>query len=301
MDSVLTQLFNGLSLSSILVLVALGLAITFGLMGVINMAHGELMMVGAYATYLTQKAFVGLSGAWAESYFLFALPLAFVAAALVGFVLEKLVVRFLYGRPLETLLATWGVSLIFQQLFRNVFGANNVDVVSPNWLDGGIVVMTGVQLPYKRLFIIALAALAVTGVYLFLSRSSWGLKIRAVTQNRQMSACLGIPTDTVDAYTFALGAGLAGLAGSAISLLGSVGPSTGQLYIVDAFMVVVSGGVAKLLGSLAGGFAIGEFNTLFEFLTTSSMGKVLVFSAVILFLQFMPSGLFPQKGRNVDS
>jgi urea transport system permease protein len=299
LDLVGTALFNGLSLGAILVLVALGLAIVFGLMGVINMAHGELMLVGAYTAYTLQVAFAKLGAGWADMYFLVALPVAFVVAGAVGFVLERTIIRFLYGRPLETLLATWGVSLILQQLYRNVFGANNVNVVSPGWLNGGIV-LAGVDLPFKRLFIIALAALAVAGVHLFLNKTPWGLRIRAVTQNRSMSACLGMRTGAVDAYTFALGSGLAGIAGCAITLLGSVGPSTGQNYIVDAFMVVVLGGVAKLLGALAGGLAIGELRTLFETLTTASMGTVLVFTVVIVFLQFRPSGLFPQRGRAFD-
>jgi urea transport system permease protein len=301
MTDLITQIFNGLSTGSILLLAALGLAITFGLMGVINMAHGELLMVGAYTTFVCQNLFATYLPAYQDWSFIFALPLAFLAAGLVGLFLETTVIRFLYGRPLETLLATWGVSLILQQAFRNIFGANNVDVQSPAWLEGGLRIGEDLQFPYRRLFIILLAALCVAGTYWFLNYSSWGLRIRAVTQNREMSACLGVATRKVDAYTFAFGSGLAGIAGCAISLLGSVGPSSGLNYIVDAFMVVITGGVGKIFGAVAGGFAIGQIKTSLEVLTSSSLSTALVFSLVILFLQFRPSGLFPQKGRGVDS
>jgi urea transport system permease protein len=301
MTDLITQIFNGLSTGSILLLAALGLAITFGLMGVINMAHGELLMVGAYTTFVCQNLFATYLPVYQDWSFIFALPLAFLAAGLVGLFLETTVIRFLYGRPLETLLATWGVSLILQQAFRNIFGANNVDVQSPAWLEGGLRIGEDLQFPYRRLFIILLAALCVAGTYWFLNYSSWGLRIRAVTQNREMSACLGVATRKVDAYTFAFGSGLAGIAGCAISLLGSVGPSSGLNYIVDAFMVVITGGVGKIFGAVAGGFAIGQIKTSLEVLTTSSLSTALVFSLVILFLQFRPSGLFPQKGRGVDS
>jgi urea transport system permease protein len=301
MTDLITQIFNGLSTGSILLLAALGLAITFGLMGVINMAHGELLMVGAYTTFVCQNLFATYLPVYQDWSFIFALPLAFLAAGLVGLFLETTVIRFLYGRPLETLLATWGVSLILQQAFRNIFGANNVDVQSPAWLEGGLRIGEDLQFPYRRLFIILLAALCVAGTYWFLNYSSWGLRIRAVTQNREMSACLGVATRKVDAYTFAFGSGLAGIAGCAISLLGSVGPSSGLNYIVDAFMVVITGGVGKIFGAVAGGFAIGQIKTTLEVLTSSSLSTALVFSLVILFLQFRPSGLFPQKGRGVDS
>ncbi|WP_390624721.1 urea ABC transporter permease subunit UrtB [Anthocerotibacter panamensis] len=300
METVVTQLFNGLSTGSILVLVALGLAITFGLMGVINMAHGELLMVGAYVTYLSQNFFTAYAPQYQGWAFVVALPLAFGVAGLVGFLLEWSVIRFLYGRSLETLLATWGVSLIFQQLFRNLFGANNVDVQSPSWLEGGIALGDGLQFPFRRLFIILLAGLCVGGAYWFLNNTPWGLRIRAVTQNREMSACLGISTRRVDAFTFALGSGLAGIAGCAVSLLGSVGPSSGLNYIVDAFMVVILGGVGKIFGAVAGGVALGEAKTFLEFLTSSSLATALVFSLIILFLQIRPAGIFPQKGRGVD-
>ncbi|HZT28576.1 MAG TPA: urea ABC transporter permease subunit UrtB [Bryobacteraceae bacterium] len=295
------QLFNGLSVSSILLLMALGLAITFGLMGVINMAHGELMMLGSYTAYVLQNLFVRQFGEQNfGGYFLVALPMSFVVAGLMGLLLERALIRHLYGRPLETLLATWGVSLILQQAMRQVFGANNVDVRSPNWLTGRWQPSAGLEFPHLRLFIIVFTALAIAGMYALLFRTNIGLKIRAVTQNRDMSACLGVPTAKVDAYTFSLGSGLAGVAGCILSLMGSVGPTTGQNYIVDAFMVVVLGGVGKLAGAIAGSFGIGECNTLFESFSTATMGKVIVFTLVILFLQWKPSGLFPSKSRSLD-
>ncbi len=296
----LGQTFNGLSYCSILLLISLGLAITFGLMGVINMAHGELMMLGSYTAYVLQNIFLRHYSEHFSYYFAIALPLAFVVAGAVGLLLERSLIRFLYGRPLETLLATWGVSLILQQLMRQIFGANNVDVRSPAWLTGRWEPFPGLELPHIRLFIIAFTAICVLLMYAVLFRTTLGLKIRAVTQNRDMSACLGISTGKVDAYTFAIGSGLAGMAGCIISLMGSVGPNTGQNYIVDAFMVVVLGGVGKLAGAIAGSFAIGEVNVLFESFSTATMGKVLVFTVVILFLQWKPSGVFPSKVRSLD-
>ncbi len=296
-EIILSQVFNGLSLSSILLLIALGLSITFGIMGVINFAHGEFLMIGAYTTYILQKVFVGLGGG---TYFLLSLPLAFLVAGTIGFILEKSLIRFLYGRPYESILATWGLSLILQQLARNIFGANNVEVTAPSWLQGGITLMEGLQLPYNRLFIMAVAAFCVAGMYLYLYRSRGGRKMRAVMQNRNMSACMGIKTRSVDSMTFAIGSGIAGVAGAAVSLLGSIGPSTGQHYIIDAFMVVVLGGVGKLSGTIAGAVMIGVASPLFEFITTSSMGKVIVFALVIIFLQWRPSGLFTLKTRALD-
>jgi len=294
---VLSQIFNGLSLSSILLLIALGLSITFGIMGVINFAHGEFLMIGAYTAYVLQKLSIANSGG---SLFLLSLPAAFVVAALIGLLLERSLIRFLYGRPYESILATWGLSLILQQLARNIFGANNVEVASPGWLQGGLTVMEGLQLPYNRLFIMAVAVLCVSGMYFYLYRTRSGRRIRAVMQNRQMSACMGIKTNRVDAMTFAIGCGLAGIAGAAVSLLGSIGPSTGQNYIIDAFMVVVLGGVGRLSGTIAGAIMIGTMSPLFEFVTTSSMGKVIVFALVIIFLQWRPSGFFTLKTRTVD-
>lgn len=378
-------LFNGISIGAVLLISALGLAIVFGLMGVINLAHGELMMLGAYTTFVVQLGFKKLGGFWFEIYIFFALILAFLVAAGVGLILERGVIRYLYGRPLETLLATWGVSLILQQFVRSVnwvlvigiavfcllffgglwvlgrradffrirkwayvvmlplslgvaiavgnffsqtyrsavtvpwFGAQNVDVSAPKWLRGGLPI-GNFQMPYARLFIIAITIVCVIGIYIFLQRTAWGLRIRAVTQNRSMSACLGIPTRKVDALTFALGSGLAGVAGCAISFLGSVGPNTGQNYIVDTFMVVVVGGVGKLVGTIVAAMVIGTANYLigsgtlalllapiqpladfFTFFATTSMAKVMVFALIIAFLQVRPGGIFPQKGRTVDA
>jgi len=384
-SQILNALFNGLSVGSVLLIVALGLAIVFGLMGAINLAHGELMMLGAYTTFLVQNAMKPLGSPLFDIYILVALPLAFLVAAIAGLILEKGVIRHLYGRPLETLLATWGVSLILIQTVRSIswtltivigllcllyfggqwlvqrfadweriaswangtllalsiaiaavsgillnqldndglnrpwFSARNVDVTAPAWLRGGII-LGEVQIPYARLFIIALTIVCTIGVYWFLNKSLWGLRIRAVTQNREMSACLGIPTERVDALTFALGSGLAGIAGCAVTLLGSVGPNLGSSYIVDAFMVVVVGGVGKLVGSIVAALVIGSFSYLigsgtflfvfgdvpalasfFEFFATTSMAKVMVFASIVTFLQVKPAGMFPQKGRTIDA
>jgi urea transport system permease protein len=280
---------------------ALGLAIVFGLMGVINMAHGELMALGAYATYVVQGWFSAhLPGSF-DYYFLVALPFAFLVSAVTGFVLERGVIRHLYGRPLETLLLTWGVSLIIQQGLRLWFGAANVDVTSPKWLSGGVPVMVGLQLPYNRLFIIGLATVCVSGMYVLLFRTDAGLRIRAVTQNRGMAACLGVRARWVDACTFALGAGLAGLAGCALTQIGNVGPELGQNYIVDSFMVVVTGGVGKLLGSVLAALGIGGLNKIIEPSLGAVYGKVLILVFVILFIQRRPSGLFAVKGRYADA
>ncbi len=384
-EGLLSGLFNGISIGAVLLIVALGLAIVFGLMGVINLAHGELMMLGAYTTYVVQNGFK-LMGESVQGYYIWAaLPLSFIVAALMGLVLERTVIRFLYGRPLETLLATWGVSLILIQFVRSVnaamvagilifcvaflagkviparvrgvqslptwavtlvallsgaiavvsgillnqteadfwakpwFTARNVDVTAPAWLRGGIPVTDTFQIPSARLFIIFLTILCLVGIYWFLQGSSWGLRIRSVTQNREMSACLGIPTGYVDALTFALGSGLAGIAGFAVTFLGSVGPNLGANYIVDAFMVVVVGGVGKIVGSVVAAMVIGIVTYLvgsgtlalivtwqplvdfFTFFATTSMAKVMVFALIIAFLQVRPAGMFPQKGRMVDA
>ncbi|MBE7379830.1 MAG: branched-chain amino acid ABC transporter permease [Leptolyngbya sp. SIO1E4] len=387
-EGLIGGLFNGISIGAVLLIVALGLAIVFGLMGVINLAHGELMMLGAYTTYVVQNGAKALGDGASEFYIFAALPLSFLVAALVGLALERGVIRYLYGRPLETLLATWGVSLILRQFVRSVnwamvlglglfcvlffggrwllqrqvnwaqmrrvanpvilglsmaiaiatglfmnqtggttlsrawFSARNVDVTAPSWLRGGLSVGTTLQFPYARLFIIALTILCLVGVYWFLNGTTWGLRIRSVTQNRSMSACLGIPTARVDALTFALGSGLAGVAGCAVTLLGSVGPNLGSNYIVDAFMVVVVGGVGKLVGSIVAAVVIGIVTYLmgsgtialmltpfeglqplvdfFTFFATTSMAKVMVFALIIAFLQLKPAGMFPQKGRTVE-
>lgn len=301
MDTYILQIFNGVSVSSILMLAALGLAITFGLMKVINMAHGEFIMIGAYVTYLMQNLFMTyLDESLFGWYFLIAIPAAFIVAAIIGFILEGTVIRYLYGRPLDSMLATWGVSLILQQLARTIFGAPNVDVKSPDWLAGGLIISQGLQFPYKRLFIIGLVLVCLAGVWLLIYKSQYGRRIRAVMQNRDMAASLGIHTRRVDAYTFAIGSGLAGIAGCALTLLGSIGSTLGTYYIVDTFMVVVTGGVGTLLGTVAGGLLIGTTNTAFEFFTNTSLGKVLVFLLVIMFLQWKPKGLFSISSRSLD-
>ena len=294
-------LLQGLSLSSILLLMALGLAIVFGLMGVINMAHGEMMMIGAYATFVVQEMFKAYLGEqFFDYYFLFALPCAFFVAAFVGWILEGTLIRFLYGRPLETLLVTWGVGLILIQSARVIFG-DLTAVQAPSWLKGSVQIMIGVRLPHNRLFIILLAIFCVAGIYLLLFRTGIGLRIRAVLQNRDMSACLGIPTRKLDAYTFAFGSGLAGLAGSAFTLVGNVDPELGRNYIVDSFMVVVTGGVGKLAGTIVAALGIGTLNKLLEPSFGAVYGKVMILVLIILFLQFRPSGLFTLKGRHLDS
>jgi urea transport system permease protein len=301
LTTTLETVFQGASLASILLLMALGLAIVFGLMGVINMAHGELMALGAYTTFVVQNWF---RAAWPQAfdaYFLVALPLSFLVAATAGVVLERGVIRFLYGRPLETLLLTWGASLIVQQGLRLWFGAANVDVSAPRWLSGGVPVMVGLTLPYNRVFIIGLATASVAAMYGLLFRSSAGLRIRAVTQNRAMSACLGVRASLVDATTFALGAGLAGLAGCALTQIGNVGPSLGQNYIVDSFMVVVTGGVGKLVGTILAAAGIGGLTKGIEPALGAVFAKVAILVAVILFLQSRPAGLFATRGRNAEA
>lgn len=299
-SSAIETLFRGISLSSILLIMSLGLAIVFGLMGVINMAHGELMMIGAYATFVMQECFkLYVPQSWFDAYYLAALPVAFLAAALFGLILEATVIRFLYGRPLETMLATWGVSLILIQGARMYFG-DLTAITAPSWLNGGAQVLVGVFLPFNRLFIIGLSILSVLAIYVLLFRSSIGLRVRAVTQNRSMSACLGIPTRKVDAYTFAFGSGLAGIAGWALTLVGNVEPGLGQNYIVDSFMVVVTGGVGKLAGTIIASLGIGGLNKLMEPSLGAVYGKVLILVLVILFLQRRPSGLFAVKGRHAE-
>ncbi|MBX3331092.1 MAG: urea ABC transporter permease subunit UrtB [Nitrospira sp.] len=299
--SVMETLFRGVSLSSILLIMSLGLAIVFGLMGVINMAHGELMMIGAYATFVTQQAFIAwFSPEMFDWYFPVALPVAFVTAAAFGWVLEATVIRFLYGRLLETLLATWGVSLILMQAARVYFG-DLTAVIAPQALRGGAQVMVGVYLPYNRIFIIVLSTICVLGIYFLLFRSNLGIRVRSVTQNRNMSACLGIPTRKVDSYTFAFASGLAGIAGWALTMVGNVDPGLGQNYIVDSFMVVVTGGVGKLAGTIWASLGIGGLNKLIEPVSGAVYGKVFILVGVILFLQWRPQGLFAAKGRNADA
>jgi urea transport system permease protein len=299
-STAIETLFRGISLSSILLIMSVGLAIVFGLMGVINMAHGELMMVGAYATFMTQEIFRAfLPPTIFDYYFAAAMPMAFLVAAGCGMLLEVTVIRFLYGRPLETMLATWGISLVLMQAARVYFG-DLTAVTAPGWLSGGVQVMVGVYLPNNRLFIILLSVICVLTIYAILFRSRIGLRVRAVTQNRSMSACLGIPTRTVDAYTFAFGSGLAGIAGWALTLIGNVEPGLGQNYIVDSFMVVVTGGVGKLAGTIVASLGIGGLNKLLEPSFGAVYGKVCILVLVILFLQWRPSGLFAIKGRHAD-
>jgi urea transport system permease protein len=296
------NLFRGLSAGSVLLLIALGLAITFGLMGVINMAHGELMVVGAYATFVTQNIFVSVFGAGSSGfhyYFIAALPAAFVSAALVGLVIERGVIQFLYKRPLESLLATWGVSLALQQTFRLIFGPANVQINAPSWLQGGATV-ADVAFAYNRLFVIGFAALVVLGVWLVLNRTPLGLLVRAVMQNRQMASCIGVRTTRVNMMTFAFGSGLAGLAGACLAQLGNVGPSMGQLHIIDSFMVVVSGGVGNVLGTVFAALGIGTVDQVLQPVLGPVMGKILVLFAIILFLQWRPGGLFPTRSRSLD-
>jgi urea transport system permease protein len=298
MNEVVLHAFNGLSLSSILLLTSMGLAFSFGLMNVINMAHGEFIMAGAYATYvLSHYLAPALGGTDLGLWFLLALPASFLVAGLLGLVLELTLVRFLYGRPLDTLLATWGVGLVLQQGARSLFGAANVQVESPAWLRGGLPLSGGLQLPYKRLFFIGLVSACIAAVYLVLHRSAGGRRLRAVMQNREMAACLGVRTRRVDAATFALGAGLAGVAGCALTQIGSIGPSLGASHIVDAFMVVILGGLGRLPGTVLAAVVIGVANTLLELSTTASLGKALVFALVIAFLQVRPSGLLALRGR----
>jgi urea transport system permease protein len=294
-------LFTGLSLGSILLLVALGLAITYGLMGVINMAHGELMMIGAYAAYLVQNLFRSFAPGAFDWYLLAAIPASFLTAALVGAVLERSVIRWLYGRPLETLLATWGISLILMQTVRSLFGAQNVPVENPGWLSGGIAVLPNLTLPYNRIAILAFAGLVLAGMALLIARTRLGLFVRGVTQNRPMAACMGVNTARVDTYAFALGAGIAGLAGCALSQVGNVGPDLGQSYIVDSFMVVVLGGVGQLAGTVVAGLGLGVLTKLFEGWSGAVLAKIMVLVLIVLFIQKRPSGLFALKGRSAET
>jgi urea transport system permease protein len=311
-------IFHGFSLGSILLVSALGLAITFGLMGVINMAHGEMIAVGAYTTYVVENVFrdglplsplgiqivlpgMHLTGWPFQTYFLFAIPLSFLVAALAGLALERLVIRFLYRRVLESLLATWGVSLIMQQLFRLVFGANNVQVNSPSWLLGNFTI-SDVILGYNRIFVIAFAVLIVVGTWLLLTKTPLGLFIRAVIQDRDMAACMGVPTERVNMLTFAFGSGLAGLAGAFLSQIGNVGPSLGQSYIIDSFMTVVVGGVGSIAGTVVSALGIGcSDQVLQQVLGSPVLGKIMVLTAIILFLQWKPGGFFPTRSRTLDS
>jgi urea transport system permease protein len=297
----LGALFTGISLGSILLLVALGLAITYGLMGVINMAHGELMMIGAYATYVVQGLFRQHLPGMFDAYLLAAIPASFLAAALVGAVLERLVLRHLYGRPLETLLATWGISLVLMQGVRSLFGAQNVGVENPSWMSGGVQVLANLSLPYNRLIIIGFAVFVLVGMTLLISKTRLGLFVRGVTQNRPMASALGVNTARIDTYAFALGCGIAGLAGCALSQIGNVGPDLGQSYIVDAFMVVVLGGVGQLAGTVYAAMGLGLMNKLLEGVAGAVLAKIAVLVFIIVFIQKRPQGIFAMKGRSAEA
>ena len=295
------NLFYGLSLGSILLLAALGLAITFGLMGVINMAHGEMLMLGAYLTFVVQNLFKEYLPGYFELYLIAAIPVSFLGSALVGIILERGIIRHLYGRPLETLLATWGISLILIQTIRLVFGAQNVEVANPSYLSGGVEVINGIVFPYSRIAIIIFVVGVVISIWMLLQKTSLGLQVRAVTQNREMASCMGISTYKVDMYTFGLGSGVAGLGGLALSQIGNVGPELGQLYIVDSFMVVVLGGVGNIAGTVAGALSLGIFNKFLEPVAGAVLGKIIVLVLIIVVIQKRPQGLFSLKGRMVDN
>jgi urea transport system permease protein len=295
--STLETLFFGLSLGSVLVLAAIGLAITFGVMGVINMAHGELMMLGAYTTYVVQQMMPNHIGAS----ILVAIPLAFLVSACVGMLIERGVVRFLYGRPLETLLATFGVSLVLQQVVRDVFSANNRPVETPAWMSGSMQINEALSITYNRLYVILFMIVVFVILQVVLQKTSLGLKVRAVAQNRNMAKAMGVRTQWVDAMTFGLGSGIAGVAGVALSQLTNVGPNLGQQYIVDSFMVVVFGGVGNLWGTLIGGMSLGVVSKVLEPWAGAVLAKIVVLIALILFIQRRPRGLFPQKGRAAEN
>jgi urea transport system permease protein len=291
--------FAGVSLGSILLLAALGLAITYGLMGVINMAHGELIMIGAYTTYVVQNFFRGSS--FFDWYLLAAIPAAFLVSGAVGMLLERSVIRWLYGRPLETLLATWGISLVLIQAVRTIFGAQNVQVENPAFMSGGIQALSNVVLPWSRIWIVLFAVLVLFLVYSLLTKTRLGLYIRGVTQNRDMAACVGVPTARIDTWAFGLGSGIAGLAGCALSQLGNVGPDLGQGYIVDSFLVVVFGGVGQLAGTVYAALTLGFANKLLESWSGAVLAKIALLVFIILFIQRRPQGLFALKGRAVEA
>jgi urea transport system permease protein len=291
---VFSQLFTGISIGAVLLLIALGLALTFGQMNVINMAHGEFIMAGAYTVYVVQQVVTG-----AGVSLLVALPVAFVVTGAMGVVLEYLLIRRLYARPLDTLLVTWGVALMLQQIARDVFGAPNVQTRAPELLTGNVPVGGGLVLANSRLFILALAGLAVAALTLVLRLTPLGRRIRAVVQNRDLAAASGIPTARVDRLTFFIGSGLAGIAGVALTLVGPIGPTMGTNIIVDAFLVVVVGGVGQLKGTVIVAFALGTLQSMVEYSTTLSVAKVLVFLAIVAFLQWRPQGLFTLRTRSL--
>jgi urea transport system permease protein len=295
------DLLQGLSLGSVLLLAAIGLAITFGLMGVINMAHGEMIMLGAYCTYTVQEAFRALlPSSFFDLYLAASVPVAFLVAGAVGVALERGVIRFLYGRPLETMLATWGISLILQQLVRTIFGAPNKEVSNPSWMTGGFELIGGFTVTWNRLYIVLFCFLILAALALVLRKTAYGLHVRAVTQNRAMASVMGIPTARVDALTFGLGSGIAGMAGVALSQIGNVSPNLGGIYIVDSFLVVVFGGVGSLMGTLVGAMSLGIANKFLEPYAGAILGKILILVVIILFIQKRPRGLFALKGRTAE-
>ena len=297
----LGRVFTGLSLGSILLLAALGLAITYGVMGVINMAHGELLMIGAYATYAVQGLFRNYLPGYVDAYVLAAIPIAFFAAAAVGILLERTVIRHLYGRPLETLLATWGLSLILIQAARVLFGAQNVELANPSWMSGGVELMAGLVLPWNRIVIIAFSLGVLLLVWLLMNKTRLGMFVRAVTQNRPMAGCVGVHTAKIDTLAFGLGAGIAGLGGVALSQIANVGPDMGQGYIVDSFMVVVLGGVGQLAGAVWAALGLGIFTKFLEGWAGAVIAKIVVLVFIIIFIQKRPQGLFALKGRFVEN
>lgn len=296
----LGQAFSGISLGSILLLAALGLAITYGLLGVINMAHGEMLMLGAYSTWLVQDLFQRLAPDWLAIYPLVALPVAFFITASVGMVLERTIIRHLYGRPLETLLATWGISLMLIQLVRVLFGTQNLEVANPGWLSGGWSVLPNLVLPYNRIAVIIFVVGVLILTWLLLNRTRLGMNVRAVTQNRRMADCCGVPTGRVDMLAFGLGSGIAGLGGVALSQLGNVGPELGQGYIIDSFLVVVTGGVGQLAGTVVAALGLGILNKILEPQVGAVLGKIAILVLIVLFIQKRPQGLFAFKGRVID-
>lgn len=298
----LGSFFRGFSTGSVLLIVSFGLAITFGLMGIINMAHGEFVAIGGYTTFVVQTFFIntwGLSSGAFGWYFVISLPLSFLVAAAIGLALEKSIIRFLYRRPLESLLCTWGISMVMQQCFRLIFGAANVQVNNPTWLMGNLS-FGGFNMSYTRLFIMFIALVVIVLTWLLLRRTNLGLHIRAVMQNRSMASSLGIPVARVNSMTFALGCGLAALGGSVLSQIGNVGPLMGQQYIVDSFMVVVIGSVGNLLGAGLSAMGIGLVDQLLQPSLGPVMGKITVFFVIILFLQWRPGGLFPTRSRSLE-
>jgi urea transport system permease protein len=299
---VAVSLFEGISLGSILLLAAIGLAITFGVMGVINMAHGEMIMLGAYTAYVCQQLFRAfLPPAWIDGYLILAMPVAFLFAGVVGIALERSVIRFLYGRPLETLLATWGVSLILQQAVRSVFGSPNKEVSNPSWMTGGFDAIGGFTITWNRLVIIVFCFIVLGVLALVINRTRFGLHMRAVTQNRAMASAMGIRSARIDALTFGLGSGIAGMAGVALSQIGNVSPNLGQICIVDSFLVVVFGGVGNLMGTLVGALSLGIANKFLEPFAGAILGKIVILVAIILFIQRRPSGLFALRGRIAEA